>query len=97
MVDTENLSYKDLITADSGKMEELVSENQTLRGQIQALQQQEDSRREVAESVDGRASAQVDILEREKQVLISENEHLKKLAQSASQVEKEYYACTVLL
>ena len=94
MIDIENLSHKDL-ASDSRKLKEMMAENQTLQDQLQTLQQQVASQdthkdketKEVKndEDVDGKASAQ-EVLLREKEVLVSENERLKNLAQLASKV-----------
>ena len=93
MVDTENLSHKDL-TADSQKMDDLRSENESLKGDIQSLRLQlssvKDSRVAYSSGMSEKeASSKIASLEQENARLASENERLTELSQSASQVRWE--------
>jgi len=100
VVDTENLSHKDL-TTDSQKMEELRSENESLRGDVQALRLQvasfKDSSTNSSANSSGmsekEASSKIASLEQENRRLASENTRLTKLSQSASQVRESLDVC----
>ena len=77
MVNMEDFSRKDLEAADSGRVEQLLAENETLRSHVQAL---ETSGRG---ETDGPSR---DALQQENQEMQEEVKRLKKLSQSAAKV-----------
>lgn len=103
MVDTENLSHKDL-TVQSKKMDELVSENESLRGEVQALQLQVATLQKPVTNSTGmsekEASSRIAELEKENGRLTAENQRLTKLSLVSSQVQLvilSYNICATLL
>ena len=94
-MDTENLSHKDL-TTESKKMEELVSGNESLRGEVRALQLQVAMLQKPTDSTgmsQKEASSRIAALEQDNGRLISENKRLTELSRSASQVWPAILSC----
>ncbi len=95
-MDTENLSHRDLSATDSKKMEELATENDSLRGELQSLQLQVASLKESPPVVttgisEEEASSRIAVLEQENQRLSSDNERLTELSRSAAQVSRSLH------